>query len=98
MVDNLYLVTRSTFERTAWRLALRLAQSGDTICFIQDAVLAVKGPLELRDKMAELESKGVDLRFLAEDLNARSLNASREKTVDYEGLVELIEKASRIIT
>ncbi|MBN2379148.1 sulfurtransferase complex subunit TusB [candidate division WOR-3 bacterium] len=97
-MENLYLVTRSTFERTAWRLAARLAKPGDTICFIQDAVLAVKGPKDLQVKMSELESNGVNLRFLAEDLNARSLNAPVSKTINYDGLTELIEKARRIIS
>jgi len=97
-MENLFLVTRSTFERTAWKLAARLAVSGDTICFIQDAVLAVKGPRDLKEKMTKLETKGVNLRFLAEDLNARSLSAPDEKTIDYDSLTELIEKAKRIIS
>ena len=97
-MENLYLVTRSTFERTAWKLAVKLARSGDTVCFIQDAVLAVKGPQELRKKMTELEAKGVGLRFLEEDLEARSLIAPPDKTLDYEGLTSLIEQASRIIS
>jgi len=97
-MDNLYLVTRSTFERTAWKLAVRLAKQGDTVCFIQDAVLAVKGPEALTAKLAELESAGVAVRFLAEDLKARGLSAPQEKVVNYDGLTQLIENAKRIIS
>ena len=97
-MENLYLVTRSTFERTAWKLATRLAKSGDTVCFIQDAVLAVNGPKELTDKLSELESAGVAVRFLKEDLSARGLSAPQEKVINYDGLTELIENAKHIIS
>lgn len=97
-MENLYLVTRSTFERTAWKLAARLAKSGDTLCFIQDAVLAVKGPAELTGKLTELESAGIVVRFLAEDLKARGLSAPQEKVINYDGLTELIENARHIIS
>lgn len=97
-MENLYLVSRSTFERTAWKLATRLAKSGDSICFIQDGVLALKGPQELAEKIAELESAGISLHFLKEDLDARGLTGPREKIINYDGLVELIEKAKRIIS
>lgn len=97
-MENLYLVTRSTFERTAWQLAARLAKRGDTICFAQDAVLAVKGPKDLSEKLAELESSGVAVRFLKEDLTARGLSAPQDKVINYDGLTELIESAKRIIS
>lgn len=97
-MENLYLVSRSTFERTAWKLATRLAKSGDGICFIQDAVLAVKGPDELTGKIAELESAGVTVAYLAEDLKARGLSAPEEKVINYDGLTELIESAKHIIS
>jgi sulfur relay protein TusB/DsrH len=97
-MENLYLITRSTFERTAWKLAARLAKQGDTICFIQDAVLAVKGPAELTGKLSELESAGVTVRFLKEDLAARGLSAPADKVINYDGLTALIEGAKRIIS
>lgn len=97
-MQNLYLVTRSTFERTAWKLATRLAKPGDVICFIQDAVLATKGPEELTGKLAELESAGVAVKFLAEDLKARGLSAPKEKVISYDGFVELIENSKHIIS
>ncbi len=97
-MENLYLVTRSTFERTAWQLAARLAKPGDTVCFIQDAVLAVQGPKELSRKLSEMESVGVTVRFLAEDLAARGLTAPEGKTVNYDGLTSLIEEAKHIIS
>ncbi|MCK4334125.1 sulfurtransferase complex subunit TusB [candidate division WOR-3 bacterium] len=97
-MENLYLVTRSTFERTAWQLAARLAKPGDTVCFIQDAVLAVNGPKELRGKLGELESTGVSVKYLAEDLAARGLSAPQEKVINYDGFVELIEKSKRIVS
>lgn len=97
-MENLYLVTRSTFERTAWKLATRLAKQGDAICFIQDAVLAVKGPEELRGKLAELESAGVVVRYLSEDLKARGISAPDEKVIDYDEFAELVENSKRIVS
>jgi sulfur relay protein TusB/DsrH len=97
-MENLYLVSRSTFERTAWKLATRLAKQGDAICFIQDAVLAAKGPKELTRKLSELESAGVTVRFLSEYLSARGLSVPQEKVIDYDGLTELIENAKHIIS
>ncbi len=97
-MNNLYLISRSTFERTAWKLALDLAKDGDTILFVQDAVLAVKGPAELRSRLDELESAGVGVKYLSEDLAARGLSAPSEKTVNYDGFCELIEKSERIIS
>lgn len=97
-MQSLYLVSRSTFERTAWKLATGLAGPGDAICFIQDGVLAVKGPKELADKLVELESAGVAVHFLEEDLEARGLSAPRGKVVDYDGFVELIENSKRMIS
>jgi sulfur relay protein TusB/DsrH len=97
-VNNLYLVSRSTFERTAWRLATRLAEKGDSVIFIQDAVLAVKGPVELSEKIAELESAGVSINFLAEDLESRGLSSPDHKVLDYDGFCQLIENSKRIIS
>lgn len=97
-MNNLYLVSRSTFERTAWKLAARLAEKGDTVFFVQDAVLAVKGPEELTGKIAELESAGVSVRYLAEDLKARGLSAPEEKVINYDGFTELIENSKRVIS
>lgn len=97
-MENLYLVTRSTFERTAWKLATRLAESGDTVCFIQDGVLAVKGPEELTGKLAEMESAGVVVRYLSEDLKARGISAPDEKVIDYDEFVELVENSRCIVS
>lgn len=97
-MSNLFLITRSPFERTAWGLALRLAKPGDTLCFIQDGVLAVKGPRELGEGLSERESAGVAVRFLTEDLAARGLSAASRKVIDYHGLAELIERSKRIIS
>lgn len=97
-MGTLYLVTRSPYERNSWELALKLVAPGDGICFIQDGVLAVRGPQPLKAKISELEKSGVRVWFLKEDLAARGLDASQEKTMDYDRLSELVLEFKRIIT
>jgi sulfur relay protein TusB/DsrH len=97
-MGTLYLVTRSPFERGSWELALKLAASGDGVCFIQDGVLAVRGPQPLAAKISELEKSGVRVWYLKEDLEARGLEAAQEKTIDYDKLAELVAEFKRIIT
>ena len=97
-MGTLYLITRSPFERNSWELASRLASSDDALCFIQDGVLAVRGPQTLAAKILELERSGVRVFYLKEDLLARGLEAAPEKTIDYDRLAELVVEFKRIIT
>lgn len=97
-MGTLYLVTRSPFERGSWELALRLAAPGDGLCFIQDGVLAVRGPEPLVAKISKLEQSGIRIWYLKEDLSARGLQAAQEKTIDYDKLAELVTEFKRIIT
>ncbi len=97
-MGTLYLVTRSPFERNSWELAARLASPDDTLCFIQDGVIAVRGPQALEAKIMQLEKSGIRVFYLKEDLDARGLSAAPEKTIDYDKLAELVLEFKRIIT
>jgi sulfur relay protein TusB/DsrH len=97
-MGTLYLITRSPYERNSWELAARLAKSSDSLCFIQDGVLAVQGPESLFTKITELEKKGVRIYYLKEDLEARGLTAALEKIIDYDKLAKLVTEFKRIIT
>lgn len=73
------------------------AMDGDDLLLIQDGVLYAVSKPELLD---ELKERGVNVYACKDDLIARGYDPStvNANVVDYEGIVDLIEKNPKIIS
>jgi sulfur relay protein TusB/DsrH len=99
-INNLFLVSRSPFQRPEALLDVELAENGDAVCFIQDGVYAAhKVPDALRAEIESARARGVKFFALTEDLEARGLSsAAGFQEIDYNGLVGLILESTRVIS
>jgi tRNA 2-thiouridine synthesizing protein B len=73
------------------------AIEGDDLLLVQDAVLYA---VTKQDLMDELKGRGVNVYACKDDLIARGYNPDNVSVnvVDYEGIVDLIEKNPKIIS
>ena len=92
----LHIVNKSPFERSSLDSCLRMAQPGNSLLLIEDAVYAaVKGSKEA-DKV-RTASTTVKVYVLAPDLEARGMKDAAVEgvtLVDYGGFVDLVAEHS----
>jgi len=96
-MGTLYIIARSPYARKDGYTSLKLAQKGDGVIFIQDAVVATeRAPEDFGMLMKEKKNKGVNFYVLRPDLKARAISTDIQ-TVSYEGFVDLIINYSRVV-
>jgi tRNA 2-thiouridine synthesizing protein B len=88
----LHIVNKSPYEKSALESCLRVAQSGNAVILIEDAVYAIARGSSAADKLQKAAAS-LKLYALAPDIEARGL---RERVidgvtlVDYAGFVDLV--------
>ena len=88
----LHIVNKSPFERNALDSCLRVAQPGNALLLIEDAVYAAVGGNTMADKV-KAASDTVKIYALAPDLEARGMKGAvvaGVTLVDYGGFVDLV--------
>ena len=88
----LHIVNKSPFENTAFESCLRIAQPGNALLLIEDAVYAATRGNALESRIANAAS-GLDVYALMPDLEARGMrDAAIEgvRLVDYGEFVDLV--------
>lgn len=88
----LHIVNKSPYTKSSLESCVRVAQSGDPIILIEDAVLG----LNQAGKAAEIvkgAQKDHEIYALSADIKARGLDKLVDgvKVIDYSGFVELVE-------
>ena len=94
---TLFLVSRSPGTAQGFEKTLRLAKKGDAIAFIHDGVYFSQGAGRFKEPLDATASRGVDLHYLKPDLDARGM-AAAEGVVDYNGLLDLVEKHGNVFS
>ena len=95
--STLFFMSRSPGTAQGFGTTLRLAKNGDAIAFIHDGVYFSQGPGRFAGSLAAATKRGVGLRYLKPDLDARGISAA-EGVVDYDGLLDLIEKHGNVFS
>ncbi|WP_369990914.1 sulfurtransferase complex subunit TusB [Pseudomonas xanthosomatis] len=87
-MTTLHVITHSPFGDERLASCLRLLGPGDALLLCGDATYALKPGSE---PLRALQAASLDGRLfaLAEDLQARALDATQAKAVDYRAFVEL---------
>lgn len=83
-------------DREIAKTLLKISKEGDNVLFIQDGVLWILDEKTVKD----MESKKVNLYAVKEDLEARGYTQGLNKGIsilDYNGVIDLIEKNEKII-
>ena len=89
----LHIVNKSPFSETGLDSCLRVAQKGDPILLIEDAVLGASAAGSVAAKVKDAQ-KDHEVYALQADIKARGLDRLLDgiKVVDYAGFVDLVEK------
>ena len=98
MPKTLFLISQSPNRAENLNTVLRVISPGDAVCFIQDGVYFSNDgfvPERLKNGLFEIEGKDISIYYLEPDLKARGLSYDKEK-VDYDGLLNLIEKYDNV--
>jgi len=98
MPKTLFLISQSPNRAENLKTVLKLISSEDVVCFIQDGVYFANPPFipeELSKDLSKMEGEGVKFYYLEPDLKARNISCDKEK-VDYDGLLDLIEKYDNV--
>lgn len=94
----LFIFSTSPFKRKEIETFLRLSKKGDSCIFIQNGVFAGKELPESLSFLIKGKSKeGVSFFFLKEDLEARGIQPTWGEVLDYDGFLDLIERAKKVI-
>lgn len=93
---TLHVLSASPFTDHRLNSCLRLLGPGDGLLLCGEAVQALRPGTELAARLAGLEPK--HLYALAEDCEARGLEAQAAKLVDYPAFVELSLAYDRVNT
>ena len=94
---TLFMASKSPGESQGFETTLRLARKGDAIAFIHDGVYFSQGAGRFAEALDAAVGRGVALYYLQPDLEARGVSAG-EGAVDYDGLLDLIEKHAGIFS
>jgi tRNA 2-thiouridine synthesizing protein B len=94
---TLFFMTRSPGTAQGFEATLRLAKRGDAVGFIHDGVYFSQGAGRFKEPLDAAVSRGVSLYFLKPDLDARGISAD-EGVVDYDGLLDLVEKHGNVFS
>lgn len=99
-MNNLYLITRSPFQRTEGITNISLSDKDDGVAFLQDGVVITKSSPEwLKGEIEKAKERGVKFYLLKEDLEARGLEPSQGfEVVNYDELCELILSYKRTVS
>jgi tRNA 2-thiouridine synthesizing protein B len=92
----LHIVNKSPFERNALDSCLRVAQPGNSLLLIEDAVYAAVSGNTMADKV-KAALKTVKVYALVPDLEARGMKGAAVEgvaLVDYGGFVDLVAEHS----
>lgn len=92
---TLFMASGSPAESQGFETTLRLAKEGDAIAFIHDGVYFSQGAGRFAGALEAAVGRGVSLHYLKPDLDARGVSAG-EGAVDYDGLLDLIEKHGNV--
>lgn len=96
-MKTLFIISKSPFQHPEVTSTLNLVSEGDTILLIHDAVFALKHmPDDFWNGLESLVGKKVNLYALAEDCEARGIE-SDDAMVDYDGFIELIAAADKVV-
>lgn len=96
MKKTLFIISRSPWKTQDVKNIVKFAATGDSVIFIQEgAYYAGNLPEGVEKDIQLLRQNGVSLYFLGPDLLARGLKEP-EKSVDYDGFLDLIEKHENI--
>ncbi|MDD2917548.1 sulfurtransferase complex subunit TusB [Rhodoferax sp.] len=90
----LHIINKSPFDTNALDTCLRMAQPGQAVLLIEDAVYAATQGSATAARMREAGAK-LSLYVLQPDLDARGMTAKLQDgitPVDYAGFVDLVEK------
>jgi len=90
----LHIINKSPFDTNALDSCLRMAQPGQAVLLIEDAVYAATQGSALTERMRQAAAK-VSLFVLQPDLDARGMGTKVQDgitPVDYAGFVDLVEK------
>jgi tRNA 2-thiouridine synthesizing protein B len=94
----LHIVNKSPFERNSLESCLRLAQAGDALLLIEDAVVAASAGQAHAARLREALER-ISIHVLAPDLAARGLKdraLAGVELVDYGGFVDLVTRHSPV--
>ncbi|WP_018963653.1 sulfurtransferase complex subunit TusB [Coprothermobacter platensis] len=96
---SLIMVKFNDSRRTLNSLLFDTASAGDDVLLIEDGVLYTITKVDLLD---ELKQRGVNVYACKDDLIARGYDPAKitapVSIVDYDGIVDLIEKNPKIIS
>jgi tRNA 2-thiouridine synthesizing protein B len=95
-MNMLHIINKSPFERNALDSCLRVAQPGNSLLLIEDAVYAAARGNKAADKV-ELAARTLKVYVLAPDLEARGMKdaaVAGVTLVDYSGFVDLVAEHS----
>jgi tRNA 2-thiouridine synthesizing protein B len=95
-MDMLHIINKSPFEKNSLDSCLRVAQPGNSLLLIEDAVYAAVKGNTTADKV-RMASKTVKVYVLAPDLEARGMKDTVVEGVtliDYGGFVDLVAEHS----
>jgi sulfur relay protein TusB/DsrH len=98
MPGTLYLISKSPNQKKDLATVFSLITPEDIVCFIQDGVYFSNKksiPEDLSKELAKVENGGAKIFYLKPDIDARALNFEGD-TVDYDGLLDLIEKCDNV--
>ena len=94
---SLFFMGRSPGTAQGFETTLRLAKKGDAIAFVHNGVYFSQGAGRFKEPLDATASRGVTVHYLKPDLDARGI-AAAEGVVDYEGLLDLIEKHGNVFS
>lgn len=94
---TLFLMSRSPGTAQGFGTTVRLAKKGDAIAFIHDGVYFSQGAGRFTESLGAATKRGVGIHYLKPDLDARGI-AAEDGVVDYDGLLDLIEKHGNVFS
>lgn len=89
----LHIVNKSPFTKSSLESCVRVANNGDPIILIEDAVLGANAAGKTAELIKQAQ-KDHDVYAISADVKARGLDKLVDgvKTIDYAGFVELVEQ------
>ncbi len=89
----LHMINQSPFRAPSLKTAMRFVQADDVILLIEDGVYGAQDNNAFSDKLKKAMENN-EVYALGPDLKARGISSLLDgiKTIDYEGMVDLVEK------
>lgn len=98
-MTTLFTINQSWYNSTWLYEQLCLAQSGDAILLIEDAVLALQSPITLASFVAKCEAEEIAVYALQDDCTLRGVSNqhSAVQQIDYVAWVELVAQHQKMV-